>query len=133
MRYLTAYTLQSIYIGSFLYLLFSIFTISGESTFITTAGIIGVWTASALIGMTTMIHHTALPALIRYGIQISVGIVAFITISVYLGSMNLTVLEILETALFIGITMLVIMTINYLLTVRDSKSINQKLQNHVKE
>lgn len=125
MRRLISYVLQSICIGSFIYLFAMVFYDMGRS--VEAVEIISLWIAAAAIGVAGMIHHTNLSGILKYGVQIGVGIIAFTAVNLYHGWLNVSFFEILDYILFIVIAMLIISVVNYLLSVRDSKMINQFL------
>lgn len=127
MRILISYVLQAICIGSFIYLFAMVFYDIGRN--VEAVEIISLWFASAAIGAAGMIHHTNLPEILKYGVQIGVGIIAFTAVNIYHGWLSVSFLEIMDYVMFIVIVMLIIFLVNYLLSVRNSKMINQFLKN----
>lgn len=111
---------QVIGIGSFVYLLSAISgTLFNE--------IISVWIASSIIGITTMLHYTKLSRLTAYAIQFIVGIIAFTTVSLLNGWIDMSIVSVISYAGIIFGIMFIIFLAFYLLSFFDSKKINEKL------
>lgn len=111
---------QAIGIGSFVYLLLALSgTLSNE--------IISVWTASGIIGISTLLHYTKLSGLPAYTIQFAVGIVAFTTVALLNGWIDMSLTSVLSYAGVIFVIMFIIFLTFYLMSFLDSRKINEKL------
>ena len=111
---------EAVGIGSFVYLLFGLSgTLSNE--------IISVWIASGIIGISTMLHYTKLSVLSAYTIQFTVGIIAFISVSLINGWIDMNIASVLSYAGIIFVIMFIIFLAFYLISFLDSKKINEKL------
>ncbi|MFC3419337.1 DUF3021 family protein [Salinicoccus hispanicus] len=125
MKSLISYVLASMCIGSFIYLI--ILVTYGPVENVQVERIYSVWVASAAIGAATIVHHFNWASLARYAVQFGVGIAAFTIVNIYHGWLEISFLEILNFGLSIFLIMLLISAVNYLLSARDSKLINQIL------
>lgn len=114
----------SVGIGSFIYLLSGVF---GATVGADPAEIISVWIASALIGVASALHHTQMASTLVMVIQLCTGIIAFTTIAVFNGWIALNTTDIIFYAGVIFVIMLIIFVVFYLLSVFDSRTINEKL------
>ena len=111
---------ESVGIGSFIYLLYGLSgTLSNE--------IISVWIASGIIGISTLLHYTKLSGLPAYTIQFAVGIVAFTTVSLLNGWIDMSLTSVLSYAGVIFVIMFIIFLTFYLMSFLDSRKINEKL------
>lgn len=118
--------LSAVCIGSFMYLLYLL--IFAADSHLRTGQVISVWIASAAIGASTAIRHTHLSFFVKFiVIQLGVTIVAFSIVNFYHGWINMSLYEALDYVLFTIFVMIILSITNYLLSVRDSKAINQAL------
>lgn len=114
----------SVGIGSFIYLLNGVF---GVTIGVDPPEIISVWIASALIGVASVLHHTQMASVLVMVIQLGTGIMAFTTIAVFNGWISINPVDILFYTGAIFVIMLIIFLVFYLLSVLDSRRINEKL------
>ena len=114
----------SIGLGSFIYLLNGV---TGALTAVTPAEIISVWIASGFIGMASSLYYTTMATTLVTVIQFGTGIIAFTSIAVFNGWISLNTADILFYAGVTFIIMLIIFFVFYILSVLDSRRINEKL------
>lgn len=114
----------SVGIGSFIYLLNGVL---GVTIGVNPPEIISVWIASALIGIASVLHHTQMAGTLVMVIQLGTGIMAFSTIAVFNGWIALNTADVIFYAGVILLIMLFIFLVFYLLSVLDSRKINEKL------
>lgn len=118
--------LSGVCIGSFMYLLYLL--IFAADSHLRIEQVISVWVASAAIGASAAVRHTHLSFFVKFiVVQLGVTIVAFSIVNFYHGWINMSLYEALDYALFTIFIMIILSVINYLLSVRDSKVINQAL------
>lgn len=115
----------SIGIGSFIYLLNGVF---GPLNEIPPEEIISVWIASALIGVASALYYTKISELLVAVIQFGVGITAFTAVALLNGWITIEPLDIFFYAVAIFVIMLIIFFAFYLLSLLDSRKINEKLK-----
>lgn len=115
----------SIGIGSFIYLLNGVF---GPLNEIQPQEIISVWIASALIGIASSLYYTKISELLVAVIQFGVGITAFTAIALLNGWITIDPSDIFFYAGAIFVIMLIIFFAFYLLSLLDSRKINEKLK-----
>src|SRR5699024_3634940 len=115
----------SIGIGSFIYLLNGVF---GPLNEILPEEIISVWIASALIGVATALYYTKVSELLVAVIQFGVGITAFTAVALLNGWITIDPADIFFYAGAIFVIMLIIFFAFYLLSLLDSRKINEKLK-----
>lgn len=87
-----------------------------------------VWIASALIGIASILFYTKVPTIIAIVIQLIVCITAFTIVAIMNHWITMTITDIL---LYAGATlaiMIIIQLIYYLVSLNDSKQINQRLE-----
>lgn len=111
----------SVGIGSFIFL-FSLMTIEPSKT------ILSVWIASALIGIASILYYTKVPTIIATVVQLVVGITAFTIVAIMNHWITMTVTNIILYAGAILAIMIIIQLIFYLVSLSDSKQINQRLE-----
>lgn len=111
----------SVGIGSFIFL-FSLMTIEPSKT------ILSVWIASALIGIASILYYTKVPKIIATAVQLVVGITAFTIVAIMNRWITMTITNILLYAGAILAIMIIIQLIFYLVSLSDSKQINQRLE-----
>jgi len=111
---------QSVGIGSFIFL-FSLMTIEPSKT------ILSVWIASALIGIASILYYTKVPTIIATVVQLVVGITAFTIVAIMNRWITMTITNIILYASAILAIMIIIQLIFYIVSLSDSKQINQKL------
>lgn len=111
----------SVGIGSFIFL-FSLMTIEPSKT------ILSVWIASALIGIASILYYTKVPKIIATVVQLVVGITAFTIVAIMNRWITMTITNILLYAGAILAIMIIIQLIFYLVSLSDSKQINQRLE-----
>lgn len=124
LRILFKATAISIGIGSFIYLLNGVF---GAAIGQQAGEILSVWIASAFIGAASALYYTKISDAIVTVIQFTVGITAFTAAALFNGWIAVNVTDMFFYAGAIFIIMLIIFVIFYLLSVQDSKKINEKL------
>lgn len=112
---------QSVGIGSFIFL-FSLMTIEPSKT------ILSVWIASDLIGIASILYYTKVPTIIDIVVQLVVGITAFTIVAIMNRWITMTIADILLYAGAILAIMIIIQLIYYLVSLSDSKKINQRLE-----
>lgn len=112
---------HSVGIGSFIFL-FSLMTIEPSKT------ILSVWIASALIGIASILYYTKVPTIIAIVVQLVVGITAFTIVAIMNCWITMTITDILLYAGAILAIMIIIQLIYYLVSLNDSKQINQRLE-----
>lgn len=113
----------SVLIGSFIFLV-SLMIISPSSL---SKEILSVWVASALIGVASCAHLTRMSSILAGLLQLVVGAVAFSIVAVMNGWISPTVTDIFFYAVSIIAIIMIIQGIFILISVRDSKAINKKL------
>ncbi len=111
----------SVGIGSFIFL-FSLMTIEPSKT------ILSVWIASALIGIASILYYTKVPTIVSTVVQLVVGITAFTIVAIMNRWITMTITNILLYAGAILAIMIIIQLIFYLVSLSDSKQINQRLE-----
>ncbi|WP_411842471.1 DUF3021 domain-containing protein [Salinicoccus sp. HZC-1] len=114
----------SIGLGSFIYLLNGVV---GPLDTLQPKEIISVWIASALIGVASALYYTKISESLVAMIQFGVGITAFTSIALLNGWITINLTDILFYAGAIFVIMLIIFLAFYLLSLLDSKKINEKL------
>lgn len=124
LRILFKTTAVSIGLGSFMYLLNGVL---GTLEVLQAKEIISIWIASAFIGAASALYYTKISDVIVTVIQFTVGITAFTAAAVFNGWIAVNVTDMFFYAGATFIIMLIIFVIFYLLSVQDSKKINEKL------
>lgn len=114
----------SIGLASFIYLLNGVF---GTLEVLQTKEIFSVWIAGAIIGIASSLYYTKVSYSLVTIIQFIVGITAFTTIAVINRWITISLTDIFYYAGLTFIIMFIIFITFYLLSVQDSKKINEKL------
>lgn len=114
----------SIGIGSFIYLLNGV---TGALVEVTPTEIISVWIASAFIGVASALYYTKMATALVTVVQFGTGIIAFTTIAVFNGWIALNTADIIFYAGATFVIMLIIFLVFYIISVLDSRRINEKL------
>lgn len=114
----------SIGLGSFIYLLNGV---TGAVAEVTPQEIISVWIASALIGVASALYYTKMESTLVTVVQFGTGIIAFTTIAVFNGWITLNPTDIIFYAGATFVIMLLIFLVFYIISVLDSRRINEKL------
>lgn len=89
--------------------------------------VISLWVASALIGIVSALYYTKIPSSLVRIIQFAVGVAAYTTMAVLNEWITFNLMNIFFYAGVTFIIMLIIFTIFYLVSLFDSKEINEKL------
>lgn len=114
----------SIGLGSFIYLLNGV---TGAFTTVTPEEIISVWIAAAFIGVASSLYYTTMASALVTVVQFGTGIIAFTTIAVFNGWIALNPSSIIFYAGATFVIMLIIFLVFYIISVLDSRRINEKL------
>lgn len=114
------FMVQSVLIGSFIFLV-SLMILDPSKE------IVSVWIASLMIGLATCAHLTKMPSYLAGLIQLVVGTGAFTTVAIMNGWISATLTDISFYAASIVVIILIIQSIFIIMAIRDSKKINEKL------
>ncbi|HIW11624.1 MAG TPA: DUF3021 domain-containing protein [Candidatus Salinicoccus stercoripullorum] len=90
--------------------------------------IISVWVASAFIGVASTLYYTKISEALAAVIQFGAGITAFTAIALFNGWITIEPVDILFYAGAIFVIMFIIFLAFYLLSLLDSRKINEKLK-----
>lgn len=115
--------MKGIMIGSFIYCI----NIATGSASQDSAEVISVWIASAAIGGVSILYHFNISEVICVSAQVVVGLVSFTFAALFNGWIELSINEIIWYAFVIFILMLIIIGVQYIFSILDSRKINKKL------
>lgn len=117
------FIMRALMIGSFIYSVNIAFGHASQDS----AEVISVWIASAAIGAVSVLYTLDIPVMVCVLAQVAVGLIGFTTVAVFNGWIGMSTGEMFGFALVTLVLMLIIIGVQYVFAILDSKKINERL------
>ena len=120
---LMRFIMRALMIGSFIYSVNIAFGHASQGS----TEVISVWIASAAIGAVSVLYTLNVPEVICVSAQVAVGLIGFTAAAVFNGWIGMSTGEMIGYALVILVLMMIIIGVQYVFAILDSKKINERL------